>query len=239
MDARFEPKRVCKVDAVIGVLQGVCYNTWGMKELDYVMRIMATVGVLATDNTCWKMHHEVGPDLITFQYCMPFDWHFHYHHAVDDHNTPCHSLPSLEDSWRTERWQIRALTFLLVTTEINTCLVLWYFVWLSSYGWMLLDFCMTLGWMMVEKQWVGTESGNTEDNMEGVGDEHYIIPVPAHAKIYTNRHWICTTKGKLQHCVCKAPWCKKQVRTCCRCRLGYWLCTQHILEHVISDQEME
>lgn len=126
MDASFETKRVGKVDLLSGVLQCVRCNIWGMKELDYAMRIMSTSGAFATDDTCRRTHHSMGPEHITFQCCKPFDWHFHYCNAVDDHNNLCHSFPSLEDTWKTQKWGIRVLTFLLAVMEVNMYLVLYF-----------------------------------------------------------------------------------------------------------------
>jgi hypothetical protein len=94
--------------AIQGVLEGMTYNLWGMKEPDYVMRMMATGGQLAALNSCkmtrrrWR---DGGVDVShTFQYTCPFDWHFRYRHAVDDHNNLRHALPSIEDSWLTKRF---------------------------------------------------------------------------------------------------------------------------------------
>ena len=37
--------------AIQGTVNGVIYNLWGMKEPNYVMRMMATGGVLLADET--------------------------------------------------------------------------------------------------------------------------------------------------------------------------------------------
>ncbi len=38
--------------AIQGVMEGVTYNLWGMKEPDYVMRMMATSGPLSVQESC-------------------------------------------------------------------------------------------------------------------------------------------------------------------------------------------
>jgi hypothetical protein len=38
--------------AIQGVMEGVTYNLWGMKEPDYVMRMMATGGPLGVQESC-------------------------------------------------------------------------------------------------------------------------------------------------------------------------------------------
>ena len=103
-----------------------------MKEPDYVMRMMATGGPLAALDSCkmakrrWR--GEGGVDCSrTFQYTCPFDWHFRYRHAVDDHNNLRHALPSIEDSWVTQQWETRVFSFIVAISEVNAFLCLRYF----------------------------------------------------------------------------------------------------------------
>ena len=61
-----------------------------------------------------------------------------YRHIVDDHNNLRHAAPSIEATWKTQRWSIRVFSFLIAITEINTFIAFRYFVWKDS------DSCMTL-----------------------------------------------------------------------------------------------
>jgi hypothetical protein len=61
-----------------------------------------------------------------------------------------------------------------------------------------------------------------------------VIIAPPHAREYKNGEWICTAKSPHQQYICKAVGCKRQVRTCCACSMGYWLCTKHIVCHVAN-----
>ena len=47
-----EGVKVGGTDVIQGTMDGVIYNLWGMKEPDYVMRMMATGGALLLDDTC-------------------------------------------------------------------------------------------------------------------------------------------------------------------------------------------
>jgi hypothetical protein len=78
IDARFAGKATGEVEAIEGTLSGTTYWLWGMKEPDYVMKIMATGGVLASDDTCKTAVRGNGADRITFEYTKSFDWHFRY-----------------------------------------------------------------------------------------------------------------------------------------------------------------
>ena len=53
-----------------------------------------------------------------FAYTQPFDHHFRYRHAVDDHNNLRHSLPSWEDTWVTRHWELHVFAFILAVCEI-------------------------------------------------------------------------------------------------------------------------
>ncbi len=79
-----------------------------MKDLDYVMKIMASGGALISDNNCKKVTRKWSEQNGTarqaqFTYMKPFDWHFCYCHIVDDHNNSCHASPALEETLITKR----------------------------------------------------------------------------------------------------------------------------------------
>ena len=62
----------------------------------YVMRMMDTGGRLLADDTCKdtvRIWNENGEDVVKkFKYKLPFDWYFHYRHAVDQHKNLKHAL---------------------------------------------------------------------------------------------------------------------------------------------------
>ena len=83
-----------------------------------MMKIMATGGVLEDDDTCWETFCGSGDARTSFKYTKPFDWHFCLCHAVDNHNKLCPALTSLEDTWVTQRREIRVFAFLLAITVV-------------------------------------------------------------------------------------------------------------------------
>jgi hypothetical protein len=153
MERHFEDKEVGDVDAIEGVLDGVKYTLWGMKEPNYIMRMMATGGALLSDFSC-KTTTRIYDDITkTFQYTLPYNWHFRYRHAVDDHNNLRHATPSLEATWVTHRWEIRVFTFLLAITKVNAYLTvkLWIFVGpLKDKLPTLLEFRRKLAWLFID-----------------------------------------------------------------------------------------
>ena len=67
-----------------------------------------------------RRRKENGENVVKkFKYKLPFDWHFRYRHAVDDHNNLRHSLPSIEDTWVTYRWEFQVFYFISAISEVN------------------------------------------------------------------------------------------------------------------------
>ena len=72
-----------------------------MKAPDYITKMMATGGNLIADQTSYSTTRRwmiKGKEKVKkFRYKLPFDNHFQYHHAVDDHNNLHNALPSWGD----------------------------------------------------------------------------------------------------------------------------------------------
>ena len=107
MDEHMETKEVSDVDAIQGSEGRVTYNLWIMKEPDYTMKMMVTSGSQTCRSTI-RRWMEGGVEMtkefaytLPF-YTLPFDHHFWYRHAVNDHNNLRHSLRSWEDTWVTQ-----------------------------------------------------------------------------------------------------------------------------------------
>jgi hypothetical protein len=58
----------------------------------------------------------------TFQFPLPYDWHYKYCHAVDNHNNLRHSLPSIEHTIKTTCWEMCVFSFVLAVSEVNAFL---------------------------------------------------------------------------------------------------------------------
>ena len=233
----FAENDVGDTDAITGTLDGVPYNIWGMKEPDYVMRMMATGGALLADDTCkevtrtWK---EGGIEKSKkFSYTKPIDWHFKYRHAVDDHNNLRHALPSIEDSWRTVRWENRVFSFLLAVCEINAYLFLRYFKYAdaSVAGCpTLLNFRRDLAWQLIHNRWLP----EAEREVNGrIDNEHILERAPKFARIYRNRQWECSAGTMYQQYRCRSG-CRRRIRTFCACSPGIWMCASCHVNHCIE-----
>jgi hypothetical protein len=141
---------------ISGTMDGIPYNLWAMKEPDYIMKMLACGGMLQALDSCKEtVRHwmEDGVKVVQrFWYMCPFDWHFRYRHAVDDHNNLRHVMPSIEDSWVTMRWEVWVFAFLLAITEVNDFLALRFFTfWNGEIEGCptLLKFCWLLAWQLI------------------------------------------------------------------------------------------
>ncbi|KAL7460432.1 hypothetical protein ACHAXS_000883, partial [Conticribra weissflogii] len=113
-----------------------------MKEPDYIMKMMATSGALVV----WHWTVRGIAMRRVFTDTKPFHLHFKFRHVVDDHNNLQHALPSIEDSWRTNRWPVRVFLFILAITEVNTFLVMRLFNWEKKHAPTYLSFHGKLAW---------------------------------------------------------------------------------------------
>ena len=127
----FQEKEVSDVDTLPGTLDGASFNIFCMKEPEYTMMLMSTYGFLNEDEEGATAHQWRSPNgEVTskqFIYWEPFFNHFHYRHAVDDHNGKRHSPISLEETWGTKWWPNCIFSFLVAVTEVNAKLIMEYF----------------------------------------------------------------------------------------------------------------
>ena len=130
IDDRMKEKAVGEVDCLKGMLDGEPYNIFAMKEPNYSMKLMSTYGTLTVENGAKKATRFDGKDKRVFSYTKCFAYHFKYRHN-DDHNNLRHSSPSIEETWKTHRWENRVFAFLLAITEVNIYVYLRYKFWRS------------------------------------------------------------------------------------------------------------
>jgi hypothetical protein len=117
--------------AILGLLNGVKYFLWGLKEPSYMMKMMAMGGPLIANKTCKDQRRRFTKDGVevsrTFQFPLPYDWHYKYRHAVDNHNNLHHSLPLVEGTIMTTRWELHVFSFFLAVSEVNVFLTYHFF----------------------------------------------------------------------------------------------------------------
>ncbi len=241
MDSHFNNKQVGECDAISGVLDEEKYFIWGMKEPDYVMKIMASGGGLISDDNCktvrrkWNDRNGVAQQA-TFQYTRPFDWHFRYRHIVDDHNNLRHSSPALEETWITKRWPVRVFAFLLAITEVNLFLVMKFFVWTKGNvkNQTYLDFRRKLAWELIDNAILKQKEAAVEERRMMLRNNHKHLNAPTHARCFKNGKWDRTNKQPYQQYKCRTVSCREKIRTYCSCNIGEWMCKDCYGQHMVE-----
>lgn len=132
IDAHFDSMEVGDSDDPRVDRDGVPVKIYGMKEPEYIMKIMSTYGTLQLpDNqraqTRWTFKVQ-GKNLTKeFTYPSPFFHHYQGRHSVDDHNGHRHAPISLEETCGTIWWSHHNFSWLLSVTEVNINLTYSYF----------------------------------------------------------------------------------------------------------------
>ncbi len=119
------------------------------------MKMMAMGGPLIPNESCKlqrRRFKEGGVEVTrTFQFPLPYDWHYKFRHAVDDHNNLHHSIPSVEGTIMTTRWEMRAFSFLLAVCEVNAFLTYQFFCKPKPIP-TLQQFCHKLVWQLIKNR---------------------------------------------------------------------------------------
>ncbi len=237
----FNDRIVGSVDAVSGLLDDVKYTIWCMKEPDYVMQIMATGGALCTvgGKEVKQVYTDSNNQVKTtsFHYAKPFEWHFRYRHAVDDHNNLRHAVPSIEGTFLTSRLPLRVFSFLVAVTEINAYLIVKYFIYKNDPKNLpkLLNFRRELAWQMIESFCDHSEPQQDEGAASRDAYEvHKHCPAPHYARYYNGRVWVLGARDKYQQYKCRGIGCKKCTCSYCACTPAVWLCCHCHVKHCID-----
>jgi len=172
--------------AISGVLDGVKYFLWGLKEPNYVMKMMATGGPLILNDSC-KMQRrtwtEAGLNIVkSFQFLLLYDWHYKYHHAVDNHNNLRHSLPSIEHTITMTCWEMCVFLFVLAVSEVNAFLAYSFFCRPDPVP-TLQQFQHKLAWQLIKNRYLAQEEW-AEQNV--VCTVHQLMNDPPHAMKFQN-----------------------------------------------------
>ena len=238
MDRMFDDREVGESAGITGKLDGEEYFLWGLKEPSYVMKMMATGGPLVVTDECKPQKRywtEGGLERVKdTQLPLPYDWHYKYRHAVDDHNNLRHALPSIEHTITTTCWEMRVFSFVLAVTEVNAFLAYRFFCRPDPVP-TLQQFCHKLGWQLIKNKWLAKED---LDESHVVSTVHQLMVAPLKATKYINGRWKCNAKQPHQNYPCSFKQCgtpPKRIKTYCSCCPGKWICKFCHAGHVVSE----
>jgi Transposase IS4 len=125
IQAHFAGRGVGAVDALDGTMNGVKFNIFCMKDVDFTTSLMSTYGT--NQRVGEQKHRIVNGQRVSLHYPEVVSHHYLYRHAVDDHNARRHYPISFERIWGSKFWAERVFSFLLAVTEINVLLAYRYF----------------------------------------------------------------------------------------------------------------
>ena len=239
IDQHFKDKEVGETDSLYGELEGVHYDIFGMKEPDYIMKIMSTYGGLNVNDgqrESMRKYFKDGTEVEKrFQYAIPFSNHFDYRHIVDDHNNLRHSMPSIEAIWTTHRWPTRVFSFILAVTEVNCYLAFKYFIWSGVEKMTLMEFRTKLAWALIENEYLDkAEATEVKNKRKKAGVDHVLRTAPKRAKNWDGQKWDLSAKMDYPQFWCRMKGCRKSIRTYCQCNVGSWLCKDCFPEHIME-----
>ncbi len=147
--------------AIFGKLDSKEYFFWALKEPSYIMKMMAMGGPLLANDSCGEQKQrwtEGGVERVgTFQLTCPYDWHYKFRHAVDDHNNLHHALPLIQHTITTTHWEMCVFSFVLAVTEVNAFLAYRFFCRPDPVP-TLQQFCHKLAWEQIKNKWLARES---------------------------------------------------------------------------------
>eukprot|EP00957_Ditylum_brightwellii_P099414 7572870-Ditylum_brightwellii.AAC.1 len=219
MDAAIKDDEAGTAKVVEGIMDGVRYFIFNLKEPDYTSKIISTYGCIAEegDKTNQRLSDETKK---FFKYVQCFFNNFHYGHVVDDHNKFCMPEPCSEKSWVTAFWENRVFAFVLAISEVNAWLAKQYFVAGENYI-TLLQMRTQLVSELVCNPYLDiigetgddvTENFDTGRNSKRIcmSIDHEFNTCPMHASKFTiDRKWIFSDTNPYQKKTCKGSGCKK------------------------------
>jgi hypothetical protein len=239
IDQYFEDKPVGATGSVRGMLDGVSYNIFCLKDQGYVTKIMATGSGLFYNSD--RMHSRAAENgNVQFKYPEPFEWHYDYMHLIDDHNNKRHAVPSIEGSLKTQRWAMRCFQYLLATSETNQFLANQHLVWGSTNETTIIEFRRELAWDLILNPLLIEPVPNViatrrQSNPLMV---HNVVKCPPFTSHWNGRDFETASQFRYNQFTCKARGCKKRVRTYCVCTPGEWLCPLHFRVHLLEAAEI-
>ena len=237
----FADKEVGYSNAKKGVLNGVPFHLYAMKEPDYTMLLMSTYGTNATVGEEKKRHYNKDGQkkVTTFVYPEVVHNHYCYRDVIDNHNSARMHPISMEETWMTTRWPNRVFCFLLAVTIVNVQNAGCYFTKLPKIDTLqarkfIAQQLIHNKHMSEKEQVVQTPTSESSRRSTRQSSEHCLTTLPTYKKFKNLRIVKCKSKYQKWQCKCKAA----RVRSYCKCSPGVIRCVECYATHRI-DSEMQ
>jgi len=165
------------------------------------MKMMATGGPLLVNDSCGEQKRrwtEGGVERAgTFRFPCPYEWHYKFRHAVDDHNNLHHALSSIEHTITRTRWEMHLFSFVLAVTEVNAFLAYRFFCHPNPVP-ILQQFRHKLAWELIKNKWLAKEDLD-ESHVVSTVHQLMLMVAPLNASKYVSGRWRCNAKQPHQN----------------------------------------
>ena len=233
-------KNVGEVDCMQGTLDNVPCNVFCLKEPEYIGMIMSTCGSnleVLDHKTARRVIINGSETQISFNYTVPFSWHYNYRHQVDDHNQRRQGTISVEKGFDSRNWSKRVFTFIIGVAEVNAYKMKKYLSG-GEFEMQQLHFRRRLALEMIHNRFIseriGRESDDSDDEVENHENiQHIRMTKPQYTGKWNGTTWATSTLKYLQSRCCK---CGKKTRIYCSCSKLHFYCTDCFILHLVDVQ---
>ena len=236
IDLHFKDKDIGKSDSLPGKMHDIPFHIFGMKEPDYVMKLMSTYGTneLQTDHQTQRIYVNSEKKTITTRFCYPevISNYFKYRHAVDDHNAKRHSPICLLYVWATKYWPHRPFSFILSISEVNTNLADAFFI-RNAAPRPQLEFRKLLAKDLINNEYLAQEQSKLElrrSKRMSTVNSHSLVSLPPAKKFRGAK--IVKAASRYPQVMCSGG--HRKVRTYCVCSPGIIRCEQCFVLHCLE-----
>lgn len=228
----FRTKEVGTADAWPGTLDNTPFHIFCMKEPDYVMSLMSSYGTceeIADGAT--QRDFQVNGIAVRKKFYYPeiIYNHFHYRHAVDDHNNKRHQPISIEQVWGTQWWPNRVFAFFIAITEVNCKMCYEHF--LKSGALPMLTFRKLLAEALIFNNALLINDSLTPRRSSRRRTIEHRLDTMDQFKRWKNEKWMA---AKTQFGQRKCVGCPRKIRTYCACSPGMALCQECYVDHIVE-----
>ena len=236
IDKHFENKAIGHADSLPGKIHDIPFHVFGMKEPDYVMKLMSTYGTneLQAGHPTQRVYLDSERKSCTTNFCYPevVSNHFKFRHSVDDHNAKRHSPICLEYTWATKYWPHRPFSFLLAISEVNTNLAEAHFV-RHAEARPQLQFRKLLAKDLIDNPYLAEEQSKLQlrrSKRQCTIHTHSLVSLPPQKKFKGSK--IVRASSKYPQARCSGG--HRKVRTYCVCSPGILRCEQCFVLHCLE-----
>lgn len=207
-----------------GCFQGKEFYLEATKDSKITRLMLHSYG--ATEFAAEPRKRRVDGQIKDIHFSVNLEHYFAVRHACDDNNNLRQGSLSLEENWRTKRWDVRQLCWIIALCETNSCLMYNEFfrkpkrlelISLSEFRREVAEEVLS---QYHEK---GPDETSDTSSTSQFRASHELVKKPENAGIWNGESWTKVSQ-KYTKTRCRGEGCMKKVRTHCSCSESLILC---------------